>query len=58
MLDRARDRGEPALHYLDVLDCILAPIYLRALIGVAPDAGDRSTFIDRALSSPTATEVS
>jgi len=34
MLDRARDRGEPALDYTEVLDCILAPIYLRTLFGV------------------------
>jgi AcrR family transcriptional regulator len=34
MLDRARDRGEPALHSTDVLDGILAPIYLRTLFGI------------------------
>ena len=49
MLDRARDRGEPALHYTDVLDCILAPIYLRTLVGLSPDAPDLAAFVDRAL---------
>ena len=34
MLDRARDRGEPALRTVDVLDGILAPIYLRTLFGI------------------------
>ena len=34
MLDRARDRGERALGYLDVLDDLLAPMYLRAIFGL------------------------
>lgn len=34
MLDRAAGRGEPRLHYTDVLDVVLAPLYLRALFGV------------------------
>lgn len=34
MLDRADGRGEPSLVYTDVLDAILAPIYLRVLFGV------------------------
>ncbi|MCF3183569.1 TetR/AcrR family transcriptional regulator [Streptomyces polychromogenes] len=33
MLDRARDRGEPALDAFDVLDHILAPMYIRVLFG-------------------------
>jgi AcrR family transcriptional regulator len=36
MLDRAHDRGEPALDALDVLDHILAPMYIRVLFGVVP----------------------
>ncbi|MEC3916633.1 TetR/AcrR family transcriptional regulator [Nocardia sp. CDC160] len=36
MLDRAHDRGEPALDALDVLDHILAPMYIRVLFGLVP----------------------
>ncbi len=49
----AGDRGEPALRYIDVLDCILAPIYLRTLFGVGPDAADLATFVERALTQRT-----
>lgn len=34
MLDRAQRRGEPSLHYTEVIDIILAPLYLRVLFGV------------------------
>ncbi len=34
MLDRARDRGEPSLDSTDVVDGILAPIYLRTIFGI------------------------
>jgi AcrR family transcriptional regulator len=53
MLDRARDRGEPALELADVLDCILAPIYLRTLLGVGAGETDLNAFVDRALASTT-----
>lgn len=36
MLERARARGEDAPDVLDVLDGVLAPIYLRVLFGVVP----------------------
>jgi AcrR family transcriptional regulator len=36
MLDRAADRGEPALDALDVLDHVLAPMYIRVLFGIGP----------------------
>ncbi|MGW2157459.1 TetR/AcrR family transcriptional regulator [Nonomuraea sp. NPDC001699] len=36
MLDRARDRGEHPPEVLDVVDHILAPMYLRVLFGAAP----------------------
>lgn len=36
MLDRARERGEHAPDALDVLDHILAPMYIRVLFGVVP----------------------
>jgi AcrR family transcriptional regulator len=50
MLDRARDRGEAALLHTDVLDGILAPIYLRTLLGIGgPDARRREILVDRLL---------
>ncbi|MFD9635714.1 TetR/AcrR family transcriptional regulator [Streptomyces violascens] len=36
MLDRARDRGEHAPGALDVLDHIMAPMYIRVLFGMGP----------------------
>ena len=36
MLDRARDRGEQAPDALDVLDHIMAPMYIRVLFGIVP----------------------
>ncbi|MDX3244661.1 TetR/AcrR family transcriptional regulator [Streptomyces sp. ME18-1-4] len=36
MLDRARDRGEHAPDVFDVLDHILAPMYIRVLFGIVP----------------------
>jgi AcrR family transcriptional regulator len=36
MLDRARERGEPAPDTLGVLDHVLAPMYIRVLFGVGP----------------------
>ena len=50
MLDRASDRGESAPALTDVLDCILAPIYLRAIFGVGrPREEHLALFVDRAL---------
>ncbi|MEU4082193.1 TetR family transcriptional regulator [Streptomyces venezuelae] len=40
MLDRARDRGEHAPDALDVLDHILAPMYIRVLFGMIPLSPD------------------
>ena len=52
MLDRARDRGEPLLHQVDVLDGILAPIYLRTILGIAGlDPQRLAMFVDRALTA-------
>jgi AcrR family transcriptional regulator len=52
MLDRARDRGERALRHTDVLDGILAPIYLRTLLGIGGlDARRREVLVDRLLGS-------
>lgn len=50
MLDRASDRGESAPALNDVLDCILAPIYGRALFGAGrPREEQLALFVDRAL---------
>ncbi|MBB5780594.1 TetR/AcrR family transcriptional regulator [Nonomuraea jabiensis] len=51
MLDRARDRGEDPPDVLDVLDHILAPMYIRILFGAGPLTPDYSgTLVDRLLS--------
>ncbi|WP_439330584.1 TetR/AcrR family transcriptional regulator [Mycolicibacterium vulneris] len=52
MLDRARDRGEPSLLYTAVVDCVLAPVYLRYLLGVDIDEPDLELFVARTLASP------
>ena len=50
MLERARQRGEMQLHYTDVLDGILAPIYLRTLLGIGGlDQGRLVVFVDHTL---------
>jgi AcrR family transcriptional regulator len=50
MLDRAADRGEPALDFTDVLDCILGPIYVRTLFEVGGlTRRCLSGFVDRAM---------
>ena len=36
MLDRAGERGEEVLDALDVLDHVMAPMYIRVLLGVGP----------------------
>ncbi|MEU1436347.1 TetR/AcrR family transcriptional regulator [Streptomyces sp. NPDC005786] len=40
MLDRATERGEHAPAALDVLDHIMAPMYVRLLLGVGPPTPD------------------
>ncbi|MEU6783166.1 TetR/AcrR family transcriptional regulator [Nonomuraea angiospora] len=51
MLDRARDRGEHPPDVLDVLDHILAPMYIRVLFGAGPPTPDYAgTLVDRLLS--------
>lgn len=53
MLDRATDRGESAPPLTAVLDCILAPIYSRAIFGAGkPRGNDIALFVDRALALP------
>lgn len=50
MLDRAAGRGEPRLNYTEVLDGVLAPLYLRALFRFA-GINDRylTELVDRVL---------
>ena len=52
MLDRARDRSERSLHYTAVVDCVLAPVYLRYLLGMDIDEPDLELFVARTLTSP------
>ncbi|MFD7030719.1 TetR/AcrR family transcriptional regulator [Streptomyces sp. NPDC059917] len=53
MLDRARARGEDPPEVLDVLDVVLAPIYLRMLFGVGPLTPQYvDTLVDRLLAAP------
>ncbi|WP_445169248.1 TetR/AcrR family transcriptional regulator [Mycolicibacterium sp. Dal123E01] len=51
MLDRGRERGEPALDYTAIVDCILAPIYLRRLLGVSVGEPDLELFVERAFTT-------
>ncbi|MFF9624923.1 TetR/AcrR family transcriptional regulator [Streptomyces griseosporeus] len=52
MLDRSRDRGEHAPDALDVLDHVLAPMYVRVLLGIGPLTPDYvDGLVDRLLSS-------
>lgn len=51
MVDRARDRGEAAIDYTAIVDCILAPIYLRYLLGVGIADTDLELFVERTLTS-------
>ncbi|MCO6000131.1 TetR/AcrR family transcriptional regulator [Actinoallomurus rhizosphaericola] len=53
MLDRARERGEDPPDALDLVDHILAPMYVRVLFGVGPlTAAYVDALVDRLLSSP------
>jgi AcrR family transcriptional regulator len=49
MLDAASARGEQTPTVDEVLDYILAPLYLRALFGIPLEAGVAATLVDRLL---------
>jgi AcrR family transcriptional regulator len=49
MLDRARQRGETAPEISEVMDYILAPLYLRMLLGASLGKGYAETLVDRLL---------
>jgi hypothetical protein len=53
MLDRATDRDEPSIHFSAVVDCIIAPVYLRYLLGMGIDEPDFELFVERTLASST-----
>ncbi|GAA4506602.1 hypothetical protein GCM10023191_063900 [Actinoallomurus oryzae] len=60
MLDRARTRGEHPPEGLDVLDHVLAPMYIRVLFGAGPLTPEYAdTLVDRLLhiARPGATSV-
>ena len=50
LLERARQRGEPAPQVGEVIDCILAPLYLRMLFGTPEGEGYATDLVDRLLS--------
>ncbi|WP_263656547.1 TetR/AcrR family transcriptional regulator [Nonomuraea aurantiaca] len=53
MLDRARDRGEHPPEGLDILDHLLAPMYVRILFGTGPLTPDYvNALVDRLLVRP------
>lgn len=49
MLERARERGEVAPPAAEVLDHVLAPLYMRALFGSPVDADYAEKLVDRLL---------
>jgi AcrR family transcriptional regulator len=49
MLDRARQRGEAAPQVSEVIDYILAPLYLRMLLGMPFGKGYAKALVDRLL---------
>jgi AcrR family transcriptional regulator len=49
MLDRAPTRGEQAPPVQEILDHILAPLYLRALFGLPLEPGTGATLVNRLL---------
>jgi AcrR family transcriptional regulator len=49
MVERARQRGEPAPGVMDVTDYILAPLYVRALFGVPADESVADRLVERLL---------
>lgn len=58
MLDRATARGETSLHFTDVLDGILAPIYLRRLFRVGGvDDAYLAGLVHRVLTTARSTEL-
>ena len=52
LLDRATARGEDAPSVDDLLDVVVAPLYLRALFGPAPDHMQADALVDRLLGGP------
>lgn len=53
MLDRAGNRGEPTLSMQDVLDGLLAPVYLRRLLCLPPaDDATLEALVDRVIDRP------
>ena len=53
MLDRARQRAEPELHFTDVIDGVLGPIYMRTLFAIGGlDRAYLAALIDRTINAP------
>ncbi|MFQ6329471.1 TetR/AcrR family transcriptional regulator [Nocardia sp. CWNU-33] len=53
MIDRARARGERSPELIDLMDHVLAPIYIRTLFGAGPLGNDYTdSLVDRLLNHP------
>ncbi len=53
MLDRARQRDEPELHFTDVIDGVLGPIYMRTLFAIGGlDVAFLAALVDRTINAP------
>ena len=53
MLDRAGKREEPELHFTDVIDGVLGPIYMRSLFEISGvDKWYLAALVDRTISAP------
>lgn len=53
MLDRARQREEPGLHFTDVIDGVLGPIYMRTLFAIGGlDGAYLAALVDRTINAP------
>ena len=53
MLDRARQRDEPELHFTDVIDGVLGPIYMRTLFAIGGlDVAFLTALVDRTINAP------
>ena len=53
MLDRAGKREEPELHFTDVIDGVLGPIYMRSLFEISGvDKRYLAALVDRTISAP------
>jgi AcrR family transcriptional regulator len=58
MLERGRARGEAAPYAAEVLDHLLAPLYMRALFGAPPDGVFADSLVNRLMKTASSEEPS